>query len=209
MAIDLIRAFIALDVPGAVCSAMQRLQEALRADGVRARWVRPENTHLTVRFLGDVSAAAIPVITAALAEAAAGLVAPDLLLSNLGVFPHLRRPRVVWAGLGGELEILKSVKERVDTCLQAADGRLFPPENRRFTAHLTLGRFKGRVDGGNLSAALKKNARFEAVAFTADSLVLYRSELKPRGAVYTPLARWTLPKAKSGRQQPSAENREP
>ncbi len=206
---DRIRAFIALDIPREVRHALQRLQEELQAEGVRARWVRPGSVHLTVRFLGDVPAVAVSTVTAALDAAAADLAAPELLLRNLGVFPNLRRARVVWAGLGGEVETLKKVKQRVDAGLAAADSRLFPVENRPFRAHLTLGRFKGRVDGGSLHAAMKKSAPFEPVPFTADALVLYRSQLEPRGAVYTPLGRWTLPKAQTGRNQPLTENRTP
>jgi len=195
MTTDRIRAFIALDIPREVRNALQRLQEALRTAGVRARWVRPENVHLTVRFLGDVPAGAVSAITAALAGAAGGLTAPELLLGNLGVFPNLRRARVIWAGLGGEVETLKKVKQRVDAGLQAADSRSFPVDGRPFRAHLTLGRFRGRVDGERLHAAMKKSAHFEPIPFTADVLVLYRSELKPRGAVYTPLGRWELERA--------------
>lgn len=194
MGVDSYRAFIALDLPVNICQALRYLQDELQAGGVRARWVRTESAHLTVRFLGDVPATGIAMIADALAEATISLSAPALLLSSLGVFPNLKRARVVWAGLGGGIESLRKIKQGVDVCLEAADRRLFPSEHRAFKAHLTLGRFKGCVDGKRLMAALKKSAAYKPVSFTADSLVLYRSDLKPQGPVYTALGRWTLPK---------------
>ena len=192
MVTDNVRTFVALDLPGNIRHAMQRLQEELQAGGVRARWVQPKNSHLTLRFIGEVPASSIAMITDALAEAAPAVAAPGLLLKNLGVFPNLQRARVIWAGLGGEVETLRKVKQRVDACLQAADDQLFPVERRAFKAHLTLGRFKGRVNVNRLFTALKKSAPYKPVPFTTDSLVLYRSELKPQGPVYTALGRWTL-----------------
>ncbi len=198
-----IRAFIALDLPENIRGTLSQLQDRLRREGLRASWVRPENSHLTVRFLGDVPSSAIAVIMAALGRVAAGFAAPALTVGNLGVFPTLRRPRVVWAGLGGEVGRLREIKQAVDSGLASADGVLFPMDTRAFRAHLTLGRFKQRVDPERLAQALRAHAGFVPAAFTADRLVLYRSELKPRGAVYTALGRWTLPGGGSGAHQTS------
>ena len=192
-----VRAFIALEIPEAVRGSLLRLQQQLRAGGLRARWVRPENVHLTVRFLGDIPLGVIPPVCSALEGAADGLKAPELQVANLGVFPNLRRARVIWAGLGGQVDGLNKIKARVDACLQTVDRRLFPIENRRFRAHLTLGRFRKPVEEG-LAAALKEPAGDDPLPFFAKTLALLRSELKPGGPVYTPLGRWTLQGAGQG-----------
>ncbi len=205
---DTIRAFIALDLPDSVRRTLRRLQTALREAGLRARWVRPENSHLTVRFLGDVPPSAVSVITVVLEQVPSAHTAAALTVRQLGVFPSLRRPRVIWAGLGGEVGKLREIKEAVDSGLAVADRTLFPVETRPFRAHLTLGRFKGRVDPERLGRALRTHAGFAPAAFTADRLVLYRSELTPRGAVYTALGRWMLPQSRPGGNQTATGNRE-
>ena len=194
-----IRAFVALDIPENIREDLRERQDALRSRGLQARWVRPAGIHLTVRFLGQVPASTVPVVSAALEQAVSALAAPQLALADLGVFPNLRRPRVIWAGLKGEIERLREIKRAVDRALAAADSRLFPREERSFKAHLTLARFKKRVDPDRLRAALKADARFAPQAFTARRLVLYRSELSARGPRYTPLDRWWLPSAGENR----------
>lgn len=208
MASGSIRAFIALDLPGNIRSNLSQLQALLRMQGLRASWVRPENSHLTVRFLGDVPPSAISLIRAALDPLSAALTAPALKVGSLGVFPDLRRPRVIWAGLGGEIGKLREIKQAVDFALAAADGVLFPMEKRAFRAHLTLGRFKRRVDPERLAGALRAGAGVAPAAFAAERLVLYRSERTPRGAVYTALGRWTLPADRPGENRTSTSNRE-
>ena len=151
------------------------------------RWVRAEVIHLTLKFYGEVAPERVPELQQLLQTAAAA--APSMLLAvgGLGVFPNPFRPRVLWTGMTGDLENLLALQQAVD---RASAPLGFPPEAHGFTPHLTLGRFKGslRPPEREKLAAIVKDERFARLGeFTADSLSLMRSDLKPGGAVYTRL----------------------
>lgn len=184
-----LRAFIAAELPAGLREAIGRLQAELARAGVRARWVRPEGIHLTLRFLGDVPAAAAGPLAEALAAAAAGQAALSLAAVGLGVFPGPRRPRVVWAGLAGETGALAGLQHRLEEALVA---HAFSPEDRPFRPHLTLGRFGEAGAPGPVADALAAHAGRELGRFEIGEIVLFRSELRPMGAVYTALARAAL-----------------
>jgi 2'-5' RNA ligase len=184
-----LRAFIAAELPAGLREALGRLQAELARAGVRARWVRPEGIHLTLRFLGDVPAGAVAPLAETLAAAAAGQAVLSLAAVGLGVFPGARRPRVVWVGLAGEIGGLAGLQRRLEQALAA---RGFPPEERPFRPHLTLGRFGDAGPPGPVADALAAHAGRELARFELGELVLFRSELRPSGAVYTALARGAL-----------------
>ena len=184
-----LRAFIAAELPDEVRTALGRVQADLAAAGVRARWVRPEGIHLTLKFLGQIPPEAAARAAEGMAAAVAGQTGVDLAMGRLGVFPGPRRPRVVWAGLEGDIAALEGLHRRVERALGA---RGFPPEGRPFRAHLTLGRFGESGAPGPVAAALAAAAVPNAGAFAIRELVLFKSDLRPEGAVYTPLARAAL-----------------
>ena len=185
----MLRTFIAAELPAGLRQALGRLQAELARAGVRARWVRPEGIHLTLRFLGDVPAGALAPLAETLAAAAAGQPALSLEAVGLGVFPGPRRPRVVWVGLAGEIERLAGLQRRLEQALAA---HAFPPEDRPFRPHLTLGRFGDAGPPGPVAAALAAHAGRRLARFEIGELVLFRSELRPSGAAYTALARAAL-----------------
>jgi 2'-5' RNA ligase len=184
-----LRAFIAAELPAALREAIGRLQAELAAAGVRARWVRPEGIHLTLRFLGEVPVEAVARPAEALAAAAAGQAALRLRAAGLGVFPGPRRLRVLWVGLAGETGALGGLQRRLE---QALAERGFPPEERPFRPHLTLGRFGEVGPAGPVAEVLAARAGREVGGFEVRELVLFKSELRPAGAVYTALARAAL-----------------
>src|SRR5690349_7690787 len=100
------RLFIGILLPEAARSAIEPAAQALRSQGLAVRWVRPENWHITLHFLGNVEAAAFPTLDARFIEAMAGLSAPTLRCHALGAFPNERKPRVLWAGISGDEERL-------------------------------------------------------------------------------------------------------
>lgn len=186
---DLIRTFLAFELPAEAVAVLREAQRCLVAQGIRISWVRPENIHLTVKFLGEISPEAVE--RAVLAAAAAARQAPpmELAIQGLGVFPDARRPRVVWAGLSGAVQTLIDFQ----ACLEencATSG--FPKEARPFRAHLTLGRVKKTVSAGTLVSALEVCSTFPPRLFYAGRLILFRSELKPAGAFYTALKEFPL-----------------
>ena len=182
---DTIRAFVALNLPVDIIEHAAGLQAALKARGLRLRWVKPQNMHLTLKFLGDIPAADAAVVGSALRRASQGTLPLALSVQGLGVFPGIKRPRVLWIGLGGQVEALQQLYSRIEDELA---GLGFARENRGFKAHLTLARFKQGVAPHELLPAFEELGNYTPKPFTARHLVLYKSDLKPQGAVYTPLA---------------------
>lgn len=141
---ETLRAFIAVRFPDPLNSHLRGLQENLKSRGWNVRWVRPDNIHLTIKFLGNIETARVEPICCALSELCR-LEAPlNLSLKGVGVFPGLKRPRVVWAGIGEGRDRLIALQRRVEDRL-AAGG--IKREARPFRAHLTLGRFRGLSAG--------------------------------------------------------------
>lgn len=187
------RLFVALEPPETVRRRLASLIAELRrgAGGAadQVRWVATENVHLTLQFLGAVPEERIAGIEAALRAAAAAARPLSLELRGAGGFPNGRRPRVLWAGVGGDLAPLSAL---------AADlaGRLaplgFPPEDRPFAAHLTLGRARDGRGAPGLAAALARAAAADGTPWRASELVLFESHLSPKGPRYEAIARVPL-----------------
>jgi 2'-5' RNA ligase len=184
-----IRSFIAFELPAAVISLLDRVQQELKALGLKARWVRPQNIHLTLKFLGNIDPAAIEDIGQAMAEAAGQCAPFTLTVGGIGLFPGIRRPRVIWVGLGGAtgalLELHRNLAHRL-----AAVG--FAQEKRSFKAHLTLGRIRQAANPDILDRAIQAYSDLGNLKFSADRIILFKSELKPSGAEYSHLKQATL-----------------
>jgi 2'-5' RNA ligase len=176
------RAFIAIDLPEIVRRFLAEVQEGLNLHGAPIKWVRPENIHLTLKFLGDTDTAQTTAIVGAMTSAAKDCPGVSLTAKDIGVFPDLRRARVIWAGVKGQLDILINLQRTLDDYLAELG---FPKERRNFSAHLTLGRVKGKIAPTRLKAAIDGSKEFESEPFKVDRIVLFKSELKPAGAVYT------------------------
>ncbi|HUT96644.1 MAG TPA: RNA 2',3'-cyclic phosphodiesterase [Dehalococcoidales bacterium] len=197
-----VRCFIAIELPEEIKKGLRELQAQLKA-GSRApvKWVDPENIHLTLKFLGNVSADRINEITKAMTEAVRGTPSFPLEIRELGVFPNPRRVQIVWVGLGGEVETLARLQQRIESGLE---GLGFPAEGRRFTPHLTLARLRDRAtpDERQKLGQLIADTGFDAArSFIADSVNLMKSQLTGEGPIYTRLSSAaldkTLPTAKA------------
>ena len=184
-----IRTFIAIEIPGDIVSKIRELQKGIKNFGLKIKWVKSENIHLTLKFLGNVESVRIGEITEAIFKTAEEYTPISLAAKGIGVFPGIRRPRVLWIGLTGQLETLMSLQKTLDENLRLIG---FPKEKRPFKGHLTLGRIKAKIDAKRFGDALMASRNFESETFTADRLILYKSELKPSGAVYTKLAEASL-----------------
>lgn len=184
-----LRAFVAAELPADLLKALEAVQAELGQRGLRARWTRPGNLHLTLKFMGDIPADRVPIAAAALRAAAAEHDAFELTAEGIGVFPGMRRPRVLWAGLSGAIAALEGLQREVDDRL-AASG--FEREPRSFHGHLTLGRFGEGALGGALADAMSAYSTQRFGSFEVREVVLFQSDLQPGGAVYTALARALL-----------------
>lgn len=176
------RAFIAVDLPETVRLLLAEVQETLKSHRLAIKWVRPQNIHLTLKFLGDTDTAQIAKIIAAMTLAVKDCSGVSLTAKDIGVFPDLKRPRVIWAGLNGQLEILENLQRTLDDHLADLG---FAKEARTFNAHLTLGRVKGQIASARMKTAIDESKGFESEPFGVDRIILLKSELRPAGAVYT------------------------
>jgi 2'-5' RNA ligase len=181
-----IRAFIAIELPSEIKSELALVQKKLKREAhPSVKWVSLDGIHITLKFLGNINPAMTSQIMEAISRAARGMHPFNLELQGLGAFPNLRRPRVIWVGMGGEISKLTALQKNVDLALTPLG---FLPETRSFTPHLTLARLtertpvqeRGRL--GQLAAEIKIE---RYIPFQADSIHLIRSELTPAGAIYS------------------------
>lgn len=186
-----LRLFIAVPVPEAIKRELVEAQKLLKKAAPSLRLVAPEGIHLTLKFLGDTPEERTAEINAIIGQAAAAVDAPlRLTCRETGVFPNAANPRVVWAGLHGDIEALGRLARDLDRELTKLG---FPPEKRGFSPHLTLARVKFTKGLRDLEKARTAIEGREFGAFVGEKLALYRSELKPAGAVYTELFAASLP----------------
>jgi 2'-5' RNA ligase len=148
--------------------------------------VRPESLHLTLKFLGEIDEESVPDVLVALRIAAQRHGAFSLGVQGIGVFPDARGPKVVWAGLSGDVDTLTALALAVEEALIPAG---IPPEGRPFTPHLTIARIKdgAREIGKALTANGFLESRLEMGSMNVHEVVLMKSDLKPSGSVYTRL----------------------
>ena len=183
-----IRAFVAVGIAAAareqLIGAAGRIRERI-PDGIQ--WANPDGMHLTLKFMGNIPASAVAPLLEALGPVAAGRRPFGLELAGWGAFPQARRPRVLWAGVGGDLEALAGLQAAAEAAIA---GLGYPPETRRFAPHITLGRPRRGLSDAQLSrigAAVDGVAPPLPAGWRVTSVELMRSELLPSGARYTML----------------------
>jgi 2'-5' RNA ligase len=184
-----VRSFLALDPPEEILQEIGRVQNRLRGliHG-DVRWVRPEAIHLTLKFFGDIPERDVAKISAVAGKVAAGVRPFDLTIGGVGVFPdRYRQPRVIWLGMGGEAARLVTFQKGMERALQ---GIGFPREERPFMPHLTLGRVLTPKGLTGLKGVLEKGETYTVGRVTVTGLCLFKSDLTPRGAIYTRLAEY-------------------
>ena len=175
------RLFVAIALPEDLRARLSELQQGVPA----ARWVDPDNLHLTLRFIGEADGVQAHDLDAALTQVRAERL--EITLTGLDRFGQGRKSRAVWAGVAPCPE-LDRLRRKVEQAAQAAG---FAPEGRKFKPHVTLARFKGDP-GHRLHDFLARHAAFRAAPFTAHEFVLYSSLLAQTGAIYTPEAAYPL-----------------
>ncbi len=184
------RLFVAVDLDQAVRAAaadVARRLAPVAEHGGSVGWVKPENMHLTLKFLGEVDDARVPEV-AARVKAPYDVAAFDVSFSGVGLFPPSGPVRVVWIGMTAGVEPLQALQQEVEARLGPLG---FPAETRGFQAHLTLGRFRIPAPR-SIRAAIEGVRAGNVGACRIDHVTLYQSRLSPRGATYTPLERGLL-----------------
>jgi 2'-5' RNA ligase len=176
------RLFIAIEIPDEIKKEMIKVQEQLRKANIDASWTRAEGMHLTLKFLGEVPEQKITEIVSGLQTAAEGIGQLRLEVKGVGTFPNPRNARVVWIGLSGEIGKLSKLQGAVEDSMARIG---LARDERKFTAHLTLGRIKDIRSRDQWLAVLTEIKDRSLPGFDATTVSLMKSELKPSGAVYT------------------------
>ncbi|MFN2284536.1 MAG: RNA 2',3'-cyclic phosphodiesterase [Anaerolineae bacterium] len=191
---ETLRTFIAIPLSPPVIAKLGDVQRALRRTCPEraVSWVKPENIHLTLFFLGDILPERQAPVEAALSVVARNVRPFTFSVQGAGAFPNLNRPRVIWVGMeepSGQLALLhRAVNE-------AMENVGFQPENRPFSPHLTLGRIRRRIsreDAHAVGDALQQIEVGHLGDVTVGELIFFRSVLKSSGAEYTSLAKFTI-----------------
>jgi len=184
-----LRLFVAINLDPSLKAPLADIQGKLKTAEAPVRWVKPEQLHLTLKFLGEVAEATLPALRDALGRCLAEVCAFPLSLSRLGTFPSRGTPRVIWVGVSEGGQEVEKLRGRVEEALYPLG---FPREDRPFHPHLTLGRVKGVR---HLQPLLDHLHSMEVKGFgrmQVQFIDLMRSELHPHGAIYTLIHRVTL-----------------
>ena len=176
------RCFVAVPLPEDLREGVRDLISTLRDEIPAVRWVKAENLHLTLKFLGDVEPGRIPELEHLLEEAATAHRPMALTFRGVSVFPARGRPRVLWVSLTEGEEELCALQGDFEGALTPLG---LPAEGRRYTPHLTIGRFRGRQDPAVLERAIAPLAAAEPGTCVVERVQLMRSELFPTGPRYS------------------------
>jgi RNA 2',3'-cyclic 3'-phosphodiesterase len=176
------RLFVAFDIPTGIRSAISALLQEFRPVAPQAKWVRAENIHITLKFLGQTEPSKLQAVQSALAAIRSDQPV-RLDFRGLGFFPNEKRPRVFWIGTESSSN-LKTLAADIDQALHQLG---FPPEDRPFTPHLTLARFNTPGVPAKLASAARESATRSFGTLAAHEFHLIESQLKSTGAEYTTL----------------------
>ncbi|MDH3505189.1 MAG: RNA 2',3'-cyclic phosphodiesterase [Nitrospirota bacterium] len=185
-----LRVFLAVELSTDLRQKVAELQQQLRATLPTVNWVRPGAIHLTLKFLGYVDPAIVEQLLTAMEPIRKSQAPITLEIQGLGVFPNIRRPRILWIGCAGDSHSLLNLVSQIEGALEPLG---FPPEEKPYHPHLTLARIKhdnSKVGGVLTHSGLLAQPR-NLGALPIDRITLFRSDLSPKGAEYTSL--WTVP----------------
>ncbi len=187
---DTIRTFIAVELNKPVQDELQKIQEQLKTCHPDVKWVKPANIHLTLKFLGEAPIAKIEMIKDQLPSWVAGISPFSITLDTLGAFPHIRQPRVIWAGIQEEpsspLFLLTGTIEKETRRLG------FAKEKKAFTAHITIGRVRSAKNIKPLAKILAQCKVPANLTQPVQSISLLKSTLTPQGPIYDILSTVSL-----------------
>jgi 2'-5' RNA ligase len=175
------RTFIAVGISTEARGKITEIQGELKKGNPDVKWVEPENLHLTLKFLGEVSKDKLPGVIEKTRLVVSGISNFRVHLSGLGSFPNLKFPRVVWVGVSEGVGELKKLSQSIEENLSHLG---FPKEKREFSAHLTIGRVRSPKGKEKLVKRIEELETSDAGEFSVDKVLLMESQLSSRGATY-------------------------
>ena len=183
-----IRCFVAAELDENIRKQLAQLQDRLRRklppDTTSIKWVKPENIHLTLKFLGEVDDNIIPDICSAVSEAVRCFNPFDSEIADCGCFGSSSSARVLWVGINEGQDKLTDLARAVDKALATLD---FPRERRKFSGHLTLGRIRSSKSGRLVHDVVQNLEPIQLGTQTISQLTVFQSELTRSGPIYTAL----------------------
>lgn len=190
----ILRTFIAIPLPDAIISQLDRIQRRLQLTCPyrSVRWVKTHTVHLTLFFIGDTPDTKVPKISQALSDIVKTFPVFTFTIENLGAFPNSRRPNVIWAGVADRDRKLADLHKMVNEGMAQIG---YPLEKRRFTPHLTIGRINRKIsrdDRAFIGSEVDRTTVGLLGIVEVTNIVLYRSILKHTGAEHIPLAKFPL-----------------
>ena len=185
----MIRSFVAIELTQETREKLVIIQEQIKQSQAKVRWVNPNGIHLTLKFLGNIHPAQVDEIAETAAREVENESPLTLRPSGLGAFPSRRKPRVIWIGMEGEVQRLTGIQSQVENALEPLG---FVREKRPFRPHLTIGRVKDHRRLQALIDAMTTLELPEFDSFDVTEIILYKSDLRPTGAIYTKLHRIPL-----------------
>jgi 2'-5' RNA ligase len=188
-----LRLFIGIPPAKSVENHLESILARLRPKSRDVKWVPAENIHLTLKFLGTIEESMVISITDVLQKASGNYRTFTLTLSGVGVFPNVRSPRVVWVGMN-ESSVLTELQADIEDGLASLG---FEREKRKYTAHLTLGRFKSSRGKSILKEKIETYRERVTGSFDVGTISLMKSDLGPSGAKYTRVAEARLGKERN------------
>jgi 2'-5' RNA ligase len=185
-----IRSFLAFELPLDIKEIVARVSSEIRKSPLNVRCVHVDNIHLTVIFMGNIKTGDIVNIGTEVEKVCFRYSPFDISLREMGFFPNKRNPRVLWLGLDGDLERMSHFRDSLQKQLGPFG---IKEEKRRFTPHLTLGRFRNSHKGkSHLNEFIMRYRDLTSPVCPLTELILFQSTLKPSGAEYTKLGSWPL-----------------
>lgn len=184
------RLFFAIDLPLETIASAERFMESIDdMPPTQVRWVHPANLHISIKFLGDVESEKISDISAVASKVFPSFGPIELSVEGMGLFPNHDNPQVVWLGVTGNTDQLAKMESALSAGLEQFG---YLPDQRKFTAHLTIGRVKSESARGKVVRFVRKYHDIYIGDASADSVALYESKLNPGGAIYSVIDRFPL-----------------
>jgi len=189
----LIRSFLAIELPEAIRKRIEDIQKDLRSSNSDVRWVSPEKIHLTLKFFGNIEESRVDTITTSIEPLVEGTPHFSLEVRGMGAFPNIKNPRVLWMGLIDEKQVLVPLQKQLESTLETIG---FQVEDRLFRPHLTLGRMNSGRGKDELIGRIQKYKEERFGDVEVKRLVLFKSDLRPTGPIYTALRELKLGQGK-------------
>lgn len=187
------RTFIAIELPREIKSFLAELQNKLKESGADVKWVEPQNIHLTLKFIGEIDENKLDQIARIIENVAQDKKTFSICLSSIGAFPKIDYPRIIWIGIDdkGDTETKQIAEELEDNLTKIG----IPKEGRLFSSHITIGRTRSTQNRNKLAQEMKNLMNIsgqENLKFAVTKIILFESNLTPKGPIYKVLKEASL-----------------